>query len=46
MLRGYMQAFPALAERGVVSHDVDNRAPLTDALLGIVLEVRSVHATA
>ncbi len=40
MLRGYVRAMHALAEHGLVRHSVRNRGPLTDELLGIVLEVR------
>lgn len=40
MLRGYVAAFPALAERGVGKHALMHIGPLTDALLGKVLKVR------
>ncbi len=40
LLQRYVQAMPALAERGVVRHHFRRWGPLTDELLGIVLEVR------
>ncbi len=39
-LREYVAAFPALAERGVVSHSLHSSAPLTDNMLEIALQVR------
>ncbi len=44
MLRGYVQALPRLAERGVVSHSLEMNIGVTQELLGMLLQVCAMLA--